>query len=177
MDLIPCNGVQYVGESDCALQSSGTDFTYDGDSSNFKRVEQVEMNDGRVNDLLQHVEESRIERQSEGQWTVDKLSISKGGASYSDFQVESQRLSCDSQDFEEDGINVQDYCTEPCTASENSNLIIDTIESEPNDCKYGEPSLSEPQWLEHDESVALWVKVTFFLHFLLSYLNEIKDAL
>jgi hypothetical protein len=124
MDVIPCNGVQYVGESDCALQSSGTDFTYDGDSSNFKRVEQVEMNDGRVNDLLQHVEESRIERQSEGQWTVDKLSISKGGASYSDFQVESQRLSCDSQDFEEDGINVQDYCTEPCTASENSNLPL-----------------------------------------------------
>ncbi|KAL3583636.1 hypothetical protein D5086_014697 [Populus alba] len=158
MDVIPCNGVQYVGESDCALQSSGTDFTYDGDSSNLKRVEQVEMNDGRVNDLLQHVEESRIERQGEDQWTVDKLSISKGGASCSDFQVESQRLSCDSQDFEEDGINVQDYCTEPCTASENSNLIVDTIESEPNDCKYGEPSLSEPQWLEHDESVALWVK-------------------
>ncbi|KAJ6288538.1 hypothetical protein OIU76_024511 [Salix suchowensis] len=158
MDVLPCNGVQYVGESDCARQRSGTDFTYDGESDNFKRVEQVEMNDGRVNDLLLHVEESRIERQSEGQLTVDKLPISTGGASYSVFQVESQRLSCDSQDFEEDGINVQDYYTEPCAASENSNLLVDTIESEPNDCKHGEPSLSEPQWIDHDECVALWVK-------------------
>ena len=167
MDVLPCNGVQHVGESDCARQRSGTDFTYDGESSNFKRVEQVEMNDGRVNDLLLHVEESCIERQSEGQLTVDKLPISTDRASYSVFQVESQRLSCDSQDFEEDGINVQDYYTEPCAASENSNLLVDTIESEPNDCKHGEPSLSEPQWIEHDECVALWVKVTLF--FLFSY--------
>ncbi|CAK7339486.1 unnamed protein product [Dovyalis caffra] len=158
MDVLPCNGVQYVGESDCARQSSGTDFTYNGESSGFKRVEQVEMNDGRVNELLLNVEESRIERQSEGQLTVDEFPNSEGGASYSDCHVESQRLSCDSQDFEEDDINVQNYCIEPCAAFENSNLIVDTIESEPNDCKYGEPSLPEPQWLEHDESVALWVK-------------------
>jgi hypothetical protein len=93
------------------------------------------------------------------------LHISEGGTSYSDCQVENQRLSCDSQDFGEDDINVQNYYTEPNAASENSNLIVDTIESEPNSCRYGEPSLLEPNWLEHDESVALWVKVIFFLFF------------
>ncbi|KAJ6736701.1 HISTONE-LYSINE N-METHYLTRANSFERASE SUVR5 [Salix viminalis] len=113
------------------------------------------MDDGRLNDLLLNVEESRIERQSEGQGTVDKLHVSEHGTSYSDCKVENQRLS---RDFGEDDINVQNYYTESYAASENSNLIVDTIESEPNNCRYGEPSLLEPNWLEHDESVALWVK-------------------
>uniref|UniRef100_A0A6N2N823 Histone-lysine N-methyltransferase n=1 Tax=Salix viminalis TaxID=40686 RepID=A0A6N2N823_SALVM len=154
MDVLPCNGVRYVGESDCERQSSGTDFTY-GESNGFKCVEQVEMDDGRLNDLSLNVEESRIERQSEGQGTVDKLHVSEHGTSYSDCKVENQRLS---RDFGEDDINVQNYYTESYAASENSNLIVDTIESEPNNCRYGEPSLLEPNWLEHDESVALWVK-------------------
>ncbi|KAJ6353152.1 hypothetical protein OIU76_002208 [Salix suchowensis] len=154
MDVLPCNGGRCVGESDCERQSSGTDFTY-GESNGFKCVEQVEMDDGRLNDLSLNVEESRIEGQSEGQGTVDKLHVSEHGTSYSDCKVENQRLS---QDFGEDDINVQNYYTESYAASENSNLIVDTIESEPNNCRYGEPSLLEPNWLEHDESVALWVK-------------------
>lgn len=167
MEVLPCSSVRYVGESDCVQQNSGTTLIYNGDSNGFEHVEQVQMADGRVGDLLLNVEGPQMERQSEGQRAADELPMSEGhqsGASYSDFQVESQRFSSDSHDFEEDDVNVQNYCTEPCVASENSHLIVDTIESEPNNCRYGEPSLSEPKWLQHDESVALWVKVTVFVY-------------
>jgi hypothetical protein len=53
--------------------------------------------------------------------------------------------------------------------SENSLSAVDTIESEsPNNGREGDLSFSEPKWLEGDESVALWVKVTKCL-FLLKF--------
>ncbi|KAI4327534.1 hypothetical protein L6164_019983 [Bauhinia variegata] len=136
MEVLPCSGVQYAGESDCPQPVNG---------------EQVKLKDGRPN------EGHRIERQGEGQETVGDLSINSdcqcGVASCPYCQGEDQKESCGFHDFEDDEIN------EPCLTSENSLPIVDTIESEsPNNIREGELSLSEPTWLEGDESVALWVK-------------------
>ncbi|KAL7206820.1 hypothetical protein ACSBR2_019512 [Camellia fascicularis] len=51
-----------------------------------------------------------------------------------------------------------DFCTESCLASETDHLLVDTIESRVLSNKEGESSLSESKWLEHDESLAVWVK-------------------
>ncbi|KAF5935709.1 hypothetical protein HYC85_026838 [Camellia sinensis] len=45
-----------------------------------------------------------------------------------------------------------------CLASETDHLLVDTIESRVLSNKEGESSLSESKWLEHDESLAVWVK-------------------
>lgn len=161
MEVLPCSGVQYVGESDCAQQNSGTGFIYDGESNGFEHGKQVELAGGGVDDSSLKVEGPQIDRRCEGQGTADELPISEGhqsGPSSYDCQVESQRLSGDSHDFEDDDLTVQNYCTETCEAPENYHVIVDTIESEPSNCRDGESSFSEPKWLEHDESVALWVK-------------------
>ncbi|CAL5350301.1 unnamed protein product [Camellia sinensis] len=52
-----------------------------------------------------------------------------------------------------------DFCTESCLASETDHLLVDTIESRVLSNKEGESSLSESKWLEHDESLAVWVKI------------------
>lgn len=173
MEVLPSSGVQYVGESDCAQQNSGTSFTYDGESNSFEQVKQVQMVDSGVNILSPVGEGSQIERQSDGKGAANGLPLSEGhqsGPSYSDVQVESQKLSGDSHDLEDDDLNVQNSCTEPCEAPENFNLIVDSVESEPTNNRDGESeSLLEPKWLEQDESVALWVKVNgvyfFTFHF------------
>ncbi|CAL5401493.1 unnamed protein product [Camellia sinensis] len=53
---------------------------------------------------------------------------------------------------------LEDFCTESCLASETDHLLVDTIESRVLSNKEGESSLSESKWLEHDESLAVWVK-------------------
>lgn len=162
MEVLPCSDVQYVGESD-AKQSSGADFVFDGESNCIQNENQVQMEDVRMDDLLNE-QGPLLETQGEGQGTGtrNEFPISQGhhsGGLQFDSQVEGQR-SCGSHDFDDDDLNAQNDCTGPYQASENSNLIVDTIESElPCDNREGESSLSEPQWLEHDESVALWVKV------------------
>lgn len=160
MEVLPHSGVQYVGELD-AKQSSGTEFVDNGESNCVQHENQVQMTNGKMDDMLSNVEGPVSERRGEGQRTGEELPSSGhlGGVSYFDCQLEGQGLSCGSHDFEDDDVNAQNECTGPCQASENSNLIVDTIESEvPNDNKEGESSFSEPKWLEHDESVALWVK-------------------
>lgn len=141
MEVLPCSGVQYVGEADCSQPSSGMAFTYDGESNSLEHGKQDQLAD-RLDDLLLNVEGPQIEKQAEVQGTVDELPTSEGhcsGASY-----------CGSHDFEDD---------EPCMVSENSHIIVDTIEGELPNNREEESSLSEPTWLEGDESVALWVKV------------------
>ncbi|KAJ4715021.1 histone-lysine N-methyltransferase SUVR5-like [Melia azedarach] len=276
MEVLACSGVQYVGESD-AKQSSGTDFVFDGESDSTQHQNQVQLENGKMGDLLNvegpisdrqgeghvegpiserqgeghvegpisqrqgeghvegptserqgeghvegpilerqgeghvegptserqgeghpegpilerqgeghvegrtsetqgelhvegpmserlgedHVKGPISERQGEGQRMGEELPISghHSGGSYFDCHMEGQGLSCGSHDFEDDDSNAQNDCIGPCQASENSNLIVDTIESElPSDHREGESSLSDPKWLEHDESVALWVK-------------------
>lgn len=161
MEVLPCSGVQYVGESDCSQQSSGTAFTYEGESNCVEPGNQVPLADGRLSDVLLSVEGPRTRKQGEISGTGDKVPTSEGhcgGTSYSDGLLESQNISCSSHDFEEDDVNVHDYNMEPCTVSENSHIIVDTIEGEFPNNREEESSLSEPTWLEGDESVALWVK-------------------
>ncbi|XP_022751346.1 histone-lysine N-methyltransferase SUVR5-like isoform X2 [Durio zibethinus] len=162
MEVLPYSGVQYVADSDCAQPSSGTTFTYDGESNCLEHRKQVQVTDGRMNDLLLSMEGIQAGRQDDGQGTRDELPISEehhSGSSYYDCQAEGLRLSCGSHDYEDDDSNAQNYCTGPHLACENSHLIVDTIESEsPSSKREGELSLSEPNWLERDVSVALWVK-------------------
>ncbi|XP_022775257.1 histone-lysine N-methyltransferase SUVR5-like isoform X2 [Durio zibethinus] len=162
MEVLPCSGVQYVADSDCAQQSSGTSFTYDVESNCLEHRKSVKVADGRMDDLLLTAEGNPAERQDGGQGTRDELPISEehhSGSSCYDCQTEGQRLSCGSHDYEDDDSNTQNCCTGHYLASENSHLIVDTIESEsPSNNREGELSLSEPKWLERDESVALWVK-------------------
>ncbi|KAL5752788.1 hypothetical protein ACOSQ2_023295 [Xanthoceras sorbifolium] len=161
MEVLPCSDVQYVGEPD-GQQSSGTDFVCNGESNCFQHKNQVQVTDDRMDELLLNVEGSVSKRQGEGQGTAEELPTSEGhhsGASCCDSQVEGQRLSSGSHDFEVDDLNAQYYGIEPAQAFENSNLIVDTIDSElPSENREGESSFTEPKWLEHDESVALWVK-------------------
>lgn len=149
MEVLPCSGVQYVGEADCAQPSSGTAFTYDGESNSLGHGKQDQSADGKLDDLVPNVERPQMEKQGEVQGTVEELPTSEGhlsGASY-----------CGSHDFEDDDENTQNYCARPCMVSENQ-IHVDTIEGELTNNRLEESSLSEPTWLEGDESVALWVK-------------------
>ncbi|KAG7993858.1 hypothetical protein I3843_01G027000 [Carya illinoinensis] len=159
MEVLPYSGVRYVGESDCAQQSSGTTFTHDNESKCLENGKQVQVADGRQEDL--NVEGSRVAKKDEGLGTFDELPSPEGhcrGAPYCDCQLEGQNLSCGSHDFEVDDVNAQNRSLKPCRVSESSHIIVHTIEGElPNNREEGS-SLSEPTWLEGDESVALWVK-------------------
>lgn len=161
MEVLPCSGVQYVGESDRSQQSSGTVFLYDGEANCLEHGKQVQMGDGKPGNLLLNVEGPQIEKQGEVKGTVDELPTSEGhcsGASNCDSLLEDQNLSSGSHDFEDDDVNVQNYCTDPCMPNREE-----------------ESSLAEPTWLEGDESVALWVKViiSIFLFFFTLYIKNI----
>ncbi|XP_065874017.1 histone-lysine N-methyltransferase SUVR5-like [Euphorbia lathyris] len=134
MEVLPCSGVQYVGDADCVQQNSGTGFSYDGEINGIEHGKQVKM----VGDL----QAVNVERpQSDSHGMTD------------DCQVESQKLSENCHDLEDD-----DYSMETCEAPDNYHVtVVDTIESEPSNSRDAE-SLLAPKWLEHDESVALWVK-------------------
>ncbi|TYH29058.1 hypothetical protein ES288_A02G194200v1 [Gossypium darwinii] len=162
MEVLPCSGVQYVADSDCAQPSPEATFTYDRESNCLEQKKQVQVADSRMDGLLLTNEGNQEGRQDEGQGTRVELPISEdhhSGSSYYDCQAEGQRLSCGSHDDEYDDLNAQNCCTGPYLTSENSHVLVNTIESEsPINNREGELSLSEPKWLEHDESVALWVK-------------------
>ncbi|KAH0971318.1 hypothetical protein GBA52_023474 [Prunus armeniaca] len=162
MEVLPCSSVQCVGQSDCPQHSSATTSVYDGDSNCLEHEKQVHVPDGRVDDLLPNVEGPQLVRQGQVQEAVDELHTSEGcqnGASCLDSQAEGQKSSSISHDFDDDDVNEQNYCTEPCLTSDNGHLIVDSRESElPNNRREGESYLSESTWLESDESVALWVK-------------------
>ncbi|KAL6273851.1 hypothetical protein ACE6H2_024543 [Prunus campanulata] len=162
MEVLPCSSVQCVGQSDCPQHSSATTSVYDGESNCLEHEKQVHVADGRVDDLLPNAEGPQLVRQGQVQEAVDELHTSEGcqnGASCLDIQVEGQKSSSISHDFDDDDINEQNYCTEPCLTSDNGHLIVDSRESElPNNRREGESYLSESTWLESDESVALWVK-------------------
>ena len=160
MEVLPCSTIR-VGQSDCPQQGSSTPFVYDGESNCLEHEKKVQAAD----DILPNVEGPQLGRQVEVQEAADELHTSEGcqnGASVIDCrQLEGQKSSTGSQDFDDDDINAQNY-SEPCVTSDNSHMIVDSRESAlPNNSREGESSLSESAWLESDESVALWVKVTF----------------
>lgn len=159
MEVLPCSGVQYAAESDCPQKNSGTSFVYQGESTYAKNDEGVELEDGQLNGSTPKREGPQTEKQGEGRETVGEVSANPdwqcSEASCCDCPVVNQKESSDFHGFDEDEID------EPCLTSENTVPFLDTIESEsPNNSKDGELPLSEPTWLEGDESVALWVKVT-----------------
>ncbi|XP_068344381.1 histone-lysine N-methyltransferase SUVR5-like isoform X1 [Pyrus communis] len=157
MEVLPCSTIR-VGQSDCPQQSSSTPSVYDGESNCLEHEKKVQAAD----DILPNVEGPQLGRQGEVQEAVDELHTSEGcqnGASVIDCcQLEGQKSSSGSQDFDDDDVNAQNY-SEPCVTSDNSHMIVDSRESAlPNNSREGESSLSESAWLESDESVALWVK-------------------
>lgn len=159
MEVIPCSGVQYVGEADCTQQSTGSSFVYDGDSKCYEHEKQVQTADGKMDNLLLNTQALPEERQGEKEVTGHELYNSGGnqcGASDCDDQVERRRSSPHSHNFEEDEVNMQCDSSMPCLSS---HLVVDTIESESlSNNREGELSLTEPSWLRSDEPVALWVK-------------------
>lgn len=146
MEVLPCSGSKYVGDSECAQPSSGTDFIYERQlDSGVDRL----LNDGGVPE----------ERQEEGQ---DDLPISEShdsGSSFYENHLGSQILSSGSHDFEDDDLNAQNYSSGPSLAPENSHPFVDTIGSDsPINIKEGVSTSLKSKLLENDESVALWVK-------------------
>lgn len=160
MEVLSCSGVQYGGESDCSQQVSGTTFMYGAEPNCLEHGEQVQVVDGKVNDLVLNNQE---ERQGEAQWTVDELPDSEvhcNGDTYFELGAEAQQLSCDSLESEDENLNAQEFFTETSVASGSSHLIVDTIDSGLSGIlEEEEPSILGPQWLEHDDPVAVWVKV------------------
>lgn len=154
MEVLPCSGVQYAGESDCPQQSSGTTFVYQEKPNCPENGEQVKLT-AQLNESSHKMQGSQVERQGDLSTNSDCQCI---GASCCDYRVGDQNEYCGFHDFEEDMIN------ESSLISDNSISVVDTIESEsPNNSREGDLSCSEPKWLEGDGSLALWVKVTIFL--------------
>ncbi|KAK2372790.1 histone-lysine N-methyltransferase SUVR5 [Trifolium repens] len=146
MEVLPCSGVQYAGESDCPQRNSETTFVYQEEFNCPENSEHAKLVDGQLSESL-HMQGIEIDRQGEGTHNVGDLLIN------SNCQVVDQKDYGGFHDFDEDMINER-YLT-----SENSLSAVDTIESEsPNNGREGDLSFSEPKWLEGDESVALWVK-------------------
>lgn len=164
MEVLPCSGVQYVRESECPQESTEANFIYDGESNCIEHGQQVHLADAKRDKSLLNAEGCQKAKQGKGEveGKVHELPTSghSTGAFYFDCEVEDQKQSCNSLYFGDDSLNVQNGCTEPCFVSNNSHLIVDTIESEvlSNDGE-AELSVSEPKWLELDQTVALWVKV------------------
>jgi hypothetical protein len=149
MEVLPCSGVQYAGESDCPQRNSETTFVYQEEFNCPENSEHAKLVDGQPCDSLHNMQGIEIDKQGEGTHNVGDLLIN------SNCQVDDQKDYVGFHDFDEDMINER-YLT-----SENSLSVVDTIESEsPNNGREGDLSFSEPKWLEGDESVALWVKVT-----------------
>ncbi|XP_027345403.1 histone-lysine N-methyltransferase SUVR5-like [Abrus precatorius] len=155
MEVLPCSGVQYAGESDCPQPSSGTALVYQGEPNCPENCDQVKLEDDQMSDSLL-MDGPQIERKSQGQQTACELlntDCQCREASYCDCQVEGQKDSYSFHNVEDDEIK------EPCLTFENSLSIPDTIESEsPDNSEERELSFSEPTWLTGDEPLALWVK-------------------
>lgn len=159
MEVFPCSGVPYAGESDCSQPNPGITYVYKGEPNWPENGEQVNLEDDQLNDSLLKMEGPKVERQGQMQQQIacelfTNSDCQYNGASCCDNLVEDQKESCSLHDAEDDEIN------EPCLTSENSLSIVDVIESEsPNNNREGELSFPDPTWLEEDKSVALWVKV------------------
>ncbi|XP_058760231.1 histone-lysine N-methyltransferase SUVR5-like isoform X1 [Vicia villosa] len=157
MEVLPCSGVQYAGESDCPQRGSETTFIYQEEPSCPENAEHAKLADDPLNESLHNMQGPEIEMQDDGTQNVcaplTNSNCQCNGASCCDCQAEDQKNYSGFVDFDDEMMNER-YLT-----SENSLAVHDTIENEsPNNGREGDLSFSEPQWLEGDESVALWVK-------------------
>lgn len=180
MEVVPLSDVQHVDEEQQHHSDSATKISlfYDGQSSNNCIDLQPPMPNVELNHLPLNLGDPQINTQCDFQPPPQFLPASThcSSDSYSNYLMDAQKPSCASPDSEFDDANTDNYSTESCLASENSRIVVDTIEDDlPTNSKPEELSVSGPQpmWLEGDESVALWVKVSpypnlkvhnFFLH-------------
>lgn len=174
MEVVPLSDVQHVEEDSDSAKISATASFYDGQSNNCidrqqqQQQQQAPMANGGLNDLSVNVEAAQINSKCDFQGApADYLPASGhcSSDSYSNYQMDAQKASSGSPDSEFDDANTDNYSTESCLASENSRIVVDTIDDElPTSSKAEELSVSgpEPMWLEGDESVALWVKVSAY---------------
>lgn len=165
MEVVPLSDVQHVRDDSDSAQISGTASFHDGQSNNCVDPQQqpAGMANGGLNDSSVNVEAAQINSKCDVQGVPQYLPASghSSSDSYSNYQMDAQKASSGSPDSEFDDANTDNYSTESCLASENSRIVVDTIDDElPSSSKAEELSVSgpEPMWLEGDESVALWVK-------------------
>lgn len=163
MEILPCSGVSYVRESESPQQNSGTAFMCSGESASVKPAEEVQGTEAvdRDDQLELNVELPKEERDDENKWNLEGFPTSEGdnnGDTHYEFEADSN-FSIHSHDSGDEKFSDQDHFSGPCA---------DTIESG-QQSSYQETGLSphEPKWLEHDECLAVWVKVCIDLIFVL----------
>ncbi|KAM7506941.1 hypothetical protein LguiA_017394 [Lonicera macranthoides] len=139
MEILPCSGVRYVGDSDCPQQGSTTAFVYNGEVNRLEQSEQVEVVDVKVDDLVLNVEGSQEERQGGGRCAVDEFPTLEEAHSNGD--------SFDEFDSEDESLNAEDHCVGNSSSLMNSQVAVDDVGS-------GLPSSMGQQY----EPMAVWVK-------------------
>ncbi|KAI4330330.1 hypothetical protein MLD38_028628 [Melastoma candidum] len=125
-------------------------------SNNIESNKQLQVRDGGIDaaslTLGNHDEEHAEREEAASQF--DDYDNQLVGFPYSDCSMDGLKLSGGPDDLEENQLN-----EELCLASETSQIIVDTIESDfPSNNSEGDSLLSEPKWLEGDHTLALWVK-------------------
>lgn len=135
-----------------------------GESASVKLAEEAQGIEAvdKVDQLKLNVEQPLEERDNENKWNLEGFPTSEGDNNrdtHYEFEADSQNLSIDSHDSGDEKFNDQDHSSGP---------FADTIESgqQSSDRETG-LSLHEPKWLEHDQCLAVWVKVRIDLIFVL----------
>jgi len=109
MEVLPCSGVQYAGESDCPQRGSGTAFVYQEEPNCPENVEQAKLADSQLNGSLHNMEGVEIERRDDRIQNVSDLLTNSNcqcnGASCGNCQGEDQKDYGGFHDFDEDMIN------------------------------------------------------------------------
>ncbi|KAL3526706.1 hypothetical protein ACH5RR_011362 [Cinchona calisaya] len=153
MEVLPCSGVSYVSDSDCLNQGSGASFMYAGESNGVERTEEVQMTDVKIDDLELNLEGTQDEIEEGSQWSLEGMPTSEvhnNGDAYFEFEMGGQKFSFDSNDSEDRKSIAPDHFMGPSP---------DTIESGlPSGNQDPGLSMSESEWLEKDECLAVWVK-------------------
>ncbi|XP_043710754.1 histone-lysine N-methyltransferase SUVR5-like isoform X2 [Telopea speciosissima] len=152
--VLSCSDVQYVGESSCPQRSPGTALLYGGEASSLEQGKQVEVSDSTC---VVDASVPSTEGTSGDTGQISCFHASEDVRSgVSDFEGQGP---FSFHDFQHGNINEQQERTEPCTVSENSNLIADKTEgSIPTRNLEGESHLLKAEWADQDGTVALWVK-------------------
>ncbi|KAI4325838.1 hypothetical protein MLD38_031202 [Melastoma candidum] len=126
-------------------------------SNNIESNKQLQLRDGGMDAVSSTVGNNHMEECAEREESTSQFEDYDNqllGVPYSDCSMDGLKLSGGPDDLEENQLN-----EEFCLASETSQIIVDTIESDfPSNNREGESLLSEPKWLEGDHALALWVK-------------------
>ncbi|GMH25242.1 hypothetical protein Nepgr_027085 [Nepenthes gracilis] len=163
MEVIACSNLRHAEESDCSQQKSLMDLVYDGKSNCHEHAKRVQLADHELNHFVLNPNLAREGIKCEALGPVaDELCSPEGrdnGSSCCDLDVNSQKISGDFHELDDDKEDIESHDEESCAAFENSQVIVDTIESDmPSENKDEESSPLESKWPDKDEALALWVK-------------------